>query len=320
MNTRTYTIPPYSDEYLAQVVRVVGVALLARYVYDAWGNHKVLNPDGTENTSSTFIGNINPLRYRGYYYDSDLGLYYLITRYYDPEIGRFISADGIEYLDPETIGGLNLFAYCNNNPVMGVDPTGTFGILVGGTASAISQAVRAKSWNAINWGQVAFDAFIGGVSGALAMSSLGAGAMTLIGGGLGFVQGLGDALISGQSLSDGSTWIGICISTGIGALSGLVGGAGARNAKAIEARCLKHPTEGFIRAFRREDIAVHGAARGWMQNVALAENRVHAAHMILLVELQKMQHINMIDLLVKSLLSGNATAFSLTFGLSYLQY
>ena len=46
-------------------------------------------------------------------------------------------------------------------------------------------------------------------------------------------------------------------------------GAGARNAKAIEARCLKHPTEGFIRAFRREDIAVHGAARGWMQMLHL---------------------------------------------------
>ena len=99
--------------------------LLARYVYDAWGNHKVLNPNGTENTNSSFIGNINPLRYRGYYYDRDLELYYLMTRYYDPEIGRFISADGIEYLDPETIGGLNLFAYCNNNPVMGTDPDGT---------------------------------------------------------------------------------------------------------------------------------------------------------------------------------------------------
>lgn len=53
-------------------------------------------------------------------------MYYLITRYYDPETGRFISADSIEYLDPETLGGLNLYAYCCNNPVMNVDPTGKF--------------------------------------------------------------------------------------------------------------------------------------------------------------------------------------------------
>ncbi len=49
-----------------------------------------------------------------------------MSRYYDPETGRFISPDAIEYLDPSTIGGLNLYSYCNNNPVMGYDPSGTF--------------------------------------------------------------------------------------------------------------------------------------------------------------------------------------------------
>ena len=58
--------------------------------------------------------------------DTEIGLYYLKTRYYDPAIGRFISIDGIEYLDPETINGLNLYAYCNNNPVMNIDPNGTW--------------------------------------------------------------------------------------------------------------------------------------------------------------------------------------------------
>ena len=99
------------------------------YEYVAWGNCKVLNPDGTENTSSTFAGNINPIRYRSYYYDTDLGLYYLQTRWYDPEIGRFVNLDQIEYLAPETLNGLNLYAYCLNNPVMGVDPNGTDAIL-----------------------------------------------------------------------------------------------------------------------------------------------------------------------------------------------
>ena len=101
-------------------------SLVCKYVYDACGNHKVLNPDGTENTSSTFIGNVNPYRYRGYYYDVVTGLYYLQTRYYDPETGRFISPDDSSYLAPETINGLNLYAYCGNNPVMRVDPTGTW--------------------------------------------------------------------------------------------------------------------------------------------------------------------------------------------------
>ncbi len=70
------------------------------------------------------IAELNPFRYRSYYFDEETGLYYLQTRYYDPELGRFISADSIEYLDPETIGGLNLYAYCGNNPVMGIDPEG----------------------------------------------------------------------------------------------------------------------------------------------------------------------------------------------------
>ncbi len=53
-------------------------------------------------------------------------MYYLQSRYYDAELGRFISADSIEYLDPETLGGLNLYAYCGNNPVMAIDPEGTW--------------------------------------------------------------------------------------------------------------------------------------------------------------------------------------------------
>ena len=54
--------------------------IVVRYRYDGWGNHKVMNPDGSKNESDTFIGNINPFRYRGYYYDVETGLYYLKTR------------------------------------------------------------------------------------------------------------------------------------------------------------------------------------------------------------------------------------------------
>ena len=100
----------------------------ATYVYDAFGNHKVYDANGNENFDEYFIGNINPIRYRSYYYDIETGLYYLQARYYDPKIGRFISPDNTKYLEPTTIGGLNLYAYCNNNPVNKYDPTGNFAI------------------------------------------------------------------------------------------------------------------------------------------------------------------------------------------------
>ena len=101
--------------------------IVVKYVYDAWGNHKVLDAAGTENTSDDFIGNINPIRYRGYYYDTETNLYYLINRYYDSETGRFISPDDISYLEPETIGGFNLYSYYWNNPLMYINSGTSFG-------------------------------------------------------------------------------------------------------------------------------------------------------------------------------------------------
>ncbi len=101
-------------------------AVVVKYVYDAWGNHAVLDGNGNDITDANHIGNLNPFRYRGYFYDVETELYYLQTRYYDPEIGRFITIDSIEYLDPESINGLNLYAYCGDNPVMGYDPNGTW--------------------------------------------------------------------------------------------------------------------------------------------------------------------------------------------------
>ena len=93
--------------------------LAASYDYDAWGNCTVYD------SSDAAIGDLNPLRYRGYYYDAETGFYYLQSRYYDPAICRFINADG---LFTDGFIGANLFAYCANNPVNTVDPTGNFAI------------------------------------------------------------------------------------------------------------------------------------------------------------------------------------------------
>ena len=105
----------------------------ASYAYDAWGNATITYHNGASSSSIN-----NPFTYRGYYFDKDLGLYYLNSRYYDSNTSRFISADTIGYLGAD--GGLNsynLYAYCGNNPIMCSDPEGhLFGIIVAIVASA----------------------------------------------------------------------------------------------------------------------------------------------------------------------------------------
>lgn len=93
---------------------------VAEYLYDAYGNHQIIN------YTKDNIGDINPIRYRGYYFDTETKLYYLNSRYYNPAFGRFISPDTLSILDETKaqINGLNLYMYCGDNPVMNVDPSG----------------------------------------------------------------------------------------------------------------------------------------------------------------------------------------------------
>ena len=96
------------------------------YSYDAWGKFLgAYDKNGNEITNPNSVALSNPLRYRGYYYDTETGLYYLNSRYYNPEWGTFICADG--YVSTgEQIVAKNMYAYCGNNPVNRVDPTGCF--------------------------------------------------------------------------------------------------------------------------------------------------------------------------------------------------
>ena len=95
-------------------------ATIAAYSYDAWGT--LLSIQG-ESNGDAFIAYANPLRYRGYYYDTETGFYYLQSRYYDPIVKRFLNADSYGSTGQGFLG-YNMFAYCNNNPVSNEDPSG----------------------------------------------------------------------------------------------------------------------------------------------------------------------------------------------------
>lgn len=95
------------------------------YSYDEWGKPiETITRNNTEEQNK--IAEINPLRYRGYYYDTETGYYYLQSRYYNPEWGRFISPDSFSYIDNSTRIGFNAYIYCVNNPVMHNDYTGYY--------------------------------------------------------------------------------------------------------------------------------------------------------------------------------------------------
>ena len=111
--------------------------LLARYIYDTWGNTlSVTDASGKAITDPLHIANINPIRYRGYYYYAETGLYYLQSRYYDTTTRRFLNADEILGANSD-INALNLYAYCGNNPVVREDANGNFWL----TSIAASVAV-----------------------------------------------------------------------------------------------------------------------------------------------------------------------------------
>ena len=98
--------------------------LKAHYEYDAWGNViSITDNNGNAITNPNHIGNLNPFRYRGYYQDTETGLYYLMSRYYDAVTHRFINADGYFQAGTSILDG-NTFAYCANNPVSHSDTNG----------------------------------------------------------------------------------------------------------------------------------------------------------------------------------------------------
>lgn len=231
------------DEYFYQkniqgdVISVVCVNTsqkVASYVYDAWGNHIVLDESGNVVTNHSHIGFINPFRYRSYYFDDETGFYYLKSRYYDPRICRFISMDSLNYLNPSVTNGLNLWVYCYNKPLSYYDPTGHVvitlsavlwaavigliaGAVIGGTAGGISAAANGQN---VGLG-ILFGALAGGIMGAGAGVASLFFAPVLVGEGIIFTIGSGIGIGMSTTISVGSA-IGFALI--VSSTTGFVGG------------------------------------------------------------------------------------------------
>ena len=123
--------------------------LVARYIYDTWGSTlSVIDSNGKAITDPLHIANINPIRYRGYYYDAETGLYYLQSRYYDTVTKRFVNSDELLGLNGSE-ARYNLFAYCGNNPANSIDSTGTYPVNQDDDPVTRKAASTMQEWNLV---------------------------------------------------------------------------------------------------------------------------------------------------------------------------
>ena len=299
--------------------------LVCEYKYDGYGNHKVLNSNREEVTSSSFIGNINKIRYKCYYYDEETELYYCNSRYYSPELCRWISPDSVDYLDPSSINGLNLYAYCNNDPINYADPSGhvaisiglllAIGGIVGTEIGAVASVAGQYLANGCSWGQLALDTVLGGVSEMLSMSPLGWETMIAANAGIGFVGAVGGHLINGSEFSKLSTWVDIGLSTCLGALVGVVGRPGALNAGYLNGA---KQTAGFIRAAGLYDDVLTKAVTGFYRTPCIASNALRLSGKNLVKQWNKMVVSQAGKALTKALAYGGTALLIGTAGKGWL--
>ena len=206
---------------------------MVEYKYDAWG--RWLNQTTAAKTlTGTILLSLNPFIYKGYIYDEESGFYYLKSRYYSPEVRRFISLDNV-IGDVGNIENYNLFVYCMNNPVMYIDRDGNFPILISlaiifgiGALSGIagtligdlSTSAMTGEWSFSSWETYAGSAIGYGV-GAIAMTYFGPTAGLALGAGLATFAGLSLEKATGtnnRSWEEIVLWTGV--SAGVGAIMG----------------------------------------------------------------------------------------------------
>ena len=209
----------YEKNLQGDIVGIIdsGGNRIVSYSYDSWGR-----PVSMTDNSGAGIGSLNPFRYRGYFYDEETGWYYLKSRYYDPEIGRFINADEVDVLTTEQNSFIqfNIYVYCLNNPINYKDSKGYLAAAVigGAIAGAILSTVSYGISCAINNEKMttedllinmATGAASGAIGGVLAGASLGAIVLGSIGVGI----GVGAITYASSGDSNDAFWAGLGAAT-----------------------------------------------------------------------------------------------------------
>ena len=230
----------YIRDFMSNILGLVDDSgnIVVKYKYDAYGNRISIT-----DTSGCDLGNINPFRYKGYYYDDDVEMYYCKSRFYVPSWHRWLNSDSISYLEPKNITSLNLFTYCNNNPVMYVDENGKFpglitamliGAVIGAFVGVVGQAgadvlsnlwkygFKTYEWSMSSW-QTYVGAAVGGAVGGALTPILGPVSTSAINGAVSSFVGMELENSTGNS----NYSFGAILSTSLfsGAFSGLTAGA-----------------------------------------------------------------------------------------------
>ena len=236
----------------SDVIQIYNAAgeLVSTYDYDAWGR---VSENSTDKDTQN-IAEINPIRYRGYYYDSETGLYYVNSRYYDPAVKRFLNSDDdlLSATSTHTLANKNYFAYCDNDPITRIDSNGdlwelivgaaVIGGLTSGAVSAVSQYMTTGN---IDWKVVGVNAASGVLSGAVAATSIG-----LVGSiGVNAILGGATYAIEQKVKNETISLKGLAASTFAGAVGGAIGGKGA-NVKSLSSSW-KFASKGILRESRR---------------------------------------------------------------------
>ena len=203
---------------------------VARYTYDAWGACTIQS-----DSTGCCIASINPFRYRGYYYDIEIDMYYLQSRYYNPNTGRFINADAIEMLGSSgTNISYNLIVYCENEPIKGKDILGylglvcamaigaVFGVFVQYAIDVLSNFILGAK-NCFKPKASLWDYITAGLSGALAATGIGKMAAVFAGALISVMNTVANNIAKGKKTNG----LDVLLSAVIGAISGWIGGSGA---------------------------------------------------------------------------------------------
>ncbi len=206
-------------------------SVVASYTYDAFGN-----------LTSQIGESDNPFLYCGEYYDAETQTYYLRARYYNPANGRFTQQDAWAFMDASDPLSLNLYAYCCNNPVLYVDPSGhwihlaigaAIGGLVAATVSVVGQLIENKGdFSKIDGVKVLTATVAGAVSGLVASTGVGLVGQIAINAGLSAANSFADQtyeIYCDDYTRDEYNLFEIGTAAAVGGVAGLIGGAGAGN-------------------------------------------------------------------------------------------